>query len=86
MNQTPRISLVIPIYNAERFLGECLASLAKQTFRDFEVIAVNDGSTDGSLALLRRLEKEYDFLRVIDQENGGVSAARNNGMAAARGE
>ena len=86
MNQTPRISLVIPIYNAERFLGECLASLAKQTFRDFEVIAVNDGSTDGSLALLRRLEKEYGFLRVIDQENGGVSAARNNGMAAARGE
>lgn len=85
-NQTPVISLIIPIYNAERYLAECLGSLARQTFRDFEVIAVNDGSTDGSLALLRRMERQYSFLRVIDQENGGVSAARNNGMAAARGE
>ena len=86
LKKSPAISIVIPIYNAERYLAECLASLARQTFRDFEVIAVNDGSADGSLALLRRAEKEYDFLRVIDQENGGVSAARNNGMAAARGE
>ena len=51
------ISLIIPIYNAERYLAECLGSLARQTFRDFEVIAVNDGSTDGSLALLRRMER-----------------------------
>lgn len=85
MKKAPSISIVIPIYNAERYLAECLASLGRQTFRDFEVIAVNDGSTDGSLALLRRAEREYPFLRVIDQENGGVSAARNNGMAAARG-
>ena len=82
----PVISVIIPVYNAERYLRECLTSLVNQTFRAYEIIAVNDGSTDGSLAILRHFQKDWPQLRVIDQENGGVSAARNVGMAAARGE
>ena len=64
LKKSPAISIVIPIYNAERYLAECLASLARQTFRDFEVIAVNDGSADGSLALLRRAEKELSLIHI----------------------
>ena len=86
MEKTPKISVIIPVYNVEKYLGKCLSSLMEQTFRDFEVIAVNDGSTDGSLEILRRFEAEYSNLVVLDQKNGGVSSARNKAMEQARGE
>lgn len=86
MEKTPKISIVIPVYNVERYIGKCLSSLLEQTFQDFEIIAVNDGSTDESLKILRQFEKEYDCIKVLDQENRGISEARNRGMELASGE
>ena len=82
----PVISIVVPIYNAQRFLPRCLDSLVNQTFRDIEILCVNDGSTDDSLAIVWRYAQSDERVLVIDQPNGGLSAARNVGMAHARGE
>lgn len=81
----PLISVIIPVYNVEKYVGKCLVSLVEQTFRDFEVIAVNDGSTDDSLDILRHFENKYDFIHVVHQKNAGMSQARNAGMKQARG-
>ena len=78
----PRISVVVALYNAEKTLDECLKSLAHLDYPDYEVIVVNDGSTDGSQAIIDR----YPQFRSIAGENGGVSAARNRGLNAATGE
>ena len=78
----PLVSVVMPVYNAERFLREALDSVLAQDYEPFEVIVVDDGSTDGSAAIL----ESYPGLRVIRQENRGPSAARNAGIAEARGE
>ena len=83
---TPVISVVIPVYNVEKYVGKCLSSLMEQTFRDFEIIAVNDGSTDSSPEILRHFERKYGNVTVVDQNNAGMSAARNAGMRLARGE
>lgn len=81
------ISLVIPIYNMEQYLSRCLDSLLGQTCRDFEIVLVDDGSTDASGALCDRYAAEYpSLIRVIHKENGGLSSARNAGIDAARGE
>ena len=82
---TPTISVVIPVYNVDKYVGKCLSSLVEQTYRDFEIIAVNDGSQDDSLEILRHFERKYDFITAIDKENGGVSSARNAGLKIARG-
>lgn len=82
---TPEISVIIPVYNVEKYIGRCLSSLVEQTFRSFEVIAVNDGATDDSALILHHFAEKYDFIRVIDQKNAGMSKARNVGMAQARG-
>ena len=84
--KAPTISIVIPVYNVEKFLRRCLTSLIEQTFQDREIIAVNDGSLDRSLDILREFEQKYDFITVVDQENGGMSKARNRGLSLARGE
>lgn len=84
--KTPAVSIIIPVYNVEKFLRQCLTSLVEQTFQDREIIAVNDGSIDGSLAILREFEEKYDFITVVDQENKGMSKARNRGLSLARGE
>lgn len=75
----------MPVYNVEKFVGKCLLSLVGQTFPDFEIIAVNDGSKDDSPLILRHFEEKYSFIHVIDQANGGMSKARNTGIRAARG-
>ncbi len=81
----PKVSVVIPCYNHGQFLPETLESLEAQTFTDFEVIVVNDGSTDATtVALLNGLDR--DKARVLHTENRGVSAARNLGISQARGE
>ena len=82
----PKVSVVIAVYNAESFLRECLDSVLAQRLRDIEIICVNDGSSDGSLDILREYEKKDSRVRVIDQENQGAGAARNAGLRAAKGE
>ena len=82
------LSFIVPVYNVEKYLEECLDSLLEQDIphEEYEIICVNDGSTDGSLEILRRYEEKYPNIRVIDQENGGLSAARNVGLVHAKGE
>ena len=82
------LSFIVPVYNVENYLRDCLDSLLTQNVEqgEYEIICVNDGSTDGSLAILREYEKEYKNVRVIDKENGGASSARNVGLKEACGE
>lgn len=82
------LSFIIPVYNAETYLKECLESILQQdlSYEEYEIICVNDGSTDRSLDFLKEYEKLYDNIRVIDQENSGVSVARNIGLDTAAGE
>ena len=86
MEETPIISVVIPVYNAKKHLNECLKSVRKQTFTQWEAILVDDGSQDGSAAICDETAKTDPRFRVIHQENKGVSSARNAGIEAARGE
>ncbi len=80
------VSIIVPVYNAEKYLAACLRSILRQSYRDIEVILVNDGSKDGSLAICRKFAAKDNRVRVIDIPNGGVSNARNTGLAAAGGE
>lgn len=82
----PKISLIIPVYNTEQYLEDALQSVLAQTFTDYEVIMVNDGSTDGSLAILKKYARKYDNFKLIDQNNCGRSKTRSAGVAASRGE
>lgn len=82
----PRISIIIPVYNAEQYLEECLLSISQQTFGDFEILAINDGSTDSSLEILNQYLEKEARLKVLSQANQGVSAARNLGLKYAQGE
>ena len=87
MNEQIALSIIVPVYNLEAFLPETLESLLKIDFEaPYEIIAVDDGSSDGSLAVLRAYEKESKAIRVITGPNGGVSRARNAGIEAARGK
>lgn len=80
------ISVIVPVYNAEKYLEHCVQSILDQTYRDLEVILVNDGSKDGSLELCRRLALADERVIVLDGPNGGVASARNRGLDQARGE
>ena len=82
----PRLSIIVPIYNVEKYLPRCIESILNQTFKDFELILVNDGSTDSSYEILKEYENKYDNFRVINQKNGGLSAAKNAGIKIAKGE
>lgn len=83
---SPIISVIIPVYNVEMHLKKCLDSVLGQTLNDIEVIAINDGSTDNSLNILQQYSSKDARLKVINQPNQGVSAARNRGMKYAKGE
>ncbi len=80
------LSIIIPVYNVERYLPVCLESIVQQHLADYEVIMVDDGSTDGSGAICDEFAERYPEFRVIHKENGGVSAARNRGIEEAKGE
>jgi glycosyltransferase involved in cell wall biosynthesis len=82
----PKVSIIVPIYNVERYLSRCLDSLFSQRLREIEIIAINDGSTDSSLAILNEYCSKDNRIKVIDQPNRGVSSARNEGLKAAVGE
>ena len=87
MTQEIKVSVIVPVYNCEAFLPQCVDSLRAQTLADIEMIFVCDGSPDGSLAVLRGYEKKDSRIRVINfEKNRGVSAARNAGIDAAQGE
>ena len=81
-----KFSIVVPVYNVEAYLDDCLQSLQAQRYTDYEVICVNDGSTDGSRKLLAEWSERYPQMRIVDRENGGLSAARNSGTDVAEGE
>ena len=80
------ISIIVPVYNAAPYLPQCLDSLVNQTYRDIEIICVNDGSTDNSLDILKAYAERDSRILVIHQENQGLSDARNKGLKNARGE
>lgn len=82
----PKVSVIIPIYNVEEYLPQCLNSVINQTFQDIEVICINDGSTDGSGQILEQYASQDSRIKVINQENLGVSVARNVGIDTATGE
>ncbi len=81
-----KLSIVVSVYNVEKYLRECLDSILCQEFSDFELIIVNDGSTDDSLAICNEYKTKDRRIRVIDKSNGGVSSARNAGIDVALGE
>lgn len=80
------ISIIIPIYNAENVIERCVDSIVKQDYKDFEIILVNDGSTDNSLNVCNTLSKQDSRIKVFNKSNGGVSSARNLGLDKASGE
>lgn len=82
----PKVSVIIPAYNMEEFIRPCMDGVLAQTMKDIEVICVDDGSTDGTPAILREYEERDVRVKVLEQENGGAGKARNTGLAVARGE
>lgn len=81
----PQISVIVPVYNAELYLHNCIDSILSQTFSDFEVLLINDGSQDGSGRICDAYAENDDRIRVVHQKNGGASAARNTGLIMAKG-
>ena len=79
-------SVIIPVYNVEKYLRACLDSMLNQTFSDWEAVCVNDGSTDGSTVVLKEYAAKDDRFRVVEQPNAGLSAARNTGLKLATGD
>lgn len=86
MSSEPKVSIVIPVYNTAPYLRQCLDSVVNQTLRDIEIICVDDGSTDGSLAILEEYAAIDQRVRILRQQNQYAGVARNNGMAVAMGK
>ena len=82
----PFVSLIIPVYNAEKYLRRCLTSAMEQTFKDMEILVVNDGSTDESLAICREYAQMDPRFHIINKENTGVSDSRNRAIQIAKGD
>ena len=81
-----KISIIIPVYNAEQYLEQCLESVIKQSLKEIEIICVNDGSIDNSLRILEEYSRKDNRIIIINQENGGSSKARNSALQIAKGE
>ncbi|MEG2898607.1 MAG: glycosyltransferase, partial [Eubacterium sp.] len=80
------ISLIIPIYNSEKFLDRCIQSIINQTYKNIEIILVNDGSIDQSLEICQLYKKRDNRIVIINKKNGGVGSARNIGLQKAKGD
>ena len=85
-NHSINVSVIVPVYNVEKYLEQCLDSIVHQTLKEIEIIVVNDGSTDSSPEIIREYELKYPQVKVIHQKNKGLSGARNSGLKLARGE
>ena len=83
---TPRLSIIIPVYNTAVYIDRCLESIQRIPLKEIEVITVNDGSTDDSLEKLKQWKDKFPLMHIIEQPNGGLSVARNNGMSVATGD
>lgn len=81
-----KVSIIVPVYNVEKYLSQCLDSLINQTLKDIEIICVNDGSKDNSETILKAYQIKDPRIKIISQENKGLSVARNTGINAAKGE
>ena len=81
-----KVSVIVPVYNAERYLGQCMDSITGQTLKEIEIICVDDGSEDNSAEILRQYRERDKRVRIVRQENAGAGAARNRGLAEASGE
>ena len=81
-----KVSVIISVYNVEKYLARCLDSVINQTLKDIEIICVNDGSTDNSAQILEEYAQKDERIKVITQVNSGLSEARNTGMSASTGE
>ena len=80
------ISLIVPFYNCKNYLEDCIKSLINQDYDNIEIILINDGSTDLSIDIAKKYAEKDKRIRVVEQENSGVSVARNKGMELAKGE
>ena len=86
MNENTKISVIIPVYNVEKYLRQCLESVINQTYKNLEIILVNDGSTDNSGKICEEYALKDERIKVIHKENGGISSARNTAVDIAKGE
>lgn len=86
MTPPPLVSIVVPVYNVEKYLSQCIESLINQTYVDLEIILVNDGSKDNSLAICEEYAQRDKRITIVNQENQGLSGARNSGTAKAKGK
>ncbi len=82
----PKVSIIVPVYNVEKYLSKCLESLVNQTFKDIEIICVDDGATDGSADVLTSFAQKDDRIKIITKENGGLFSARHEGMKYIKGD
>ena len=86
MNNNPLISIIVPCYNVERYVEQCIRSIMGQSYKNIEIITVDDGSPDNSSQILDKLANEDSRIKVIHKQNAGVSAARNSGLDVATGD
>ena len=82
----PQASIIIPAYNQEKYISECLNSVTNQTVTNWECIVVNDGSTDNTKKIILSYTEQYPKIRMVDQPNKGLSASRNKGLSEAKGD
>ena len=82
----PKVSVIVPVYNVEKYITRCLTSLINQTLDDLQIIVVNDGSQDGSEQIIKQFKRNYNNIIYVTKENGGLSSARNFGLIYATGE
>ena len=86
MSSSGLISVIVPSYNVEKYISNCLDTILAQTYKNLEIICVNDGSTDGTGDIIAKYSKKDSRIKVISKKNGGLSSARNAGIDAAAGE
>ena len=84
--ETPEFSIIVPVYNVEKYLRKCIESLLRQGIDNVEILLVNDGSTDSSSEICQEYVDKYSNIKLLYQDNQGVCAARNNGIVHATGE
>ena len=84
MNKPGVVSIIVPVFNCESYLEKCLDSILNQTYKNLEIIVINDGSTDNSGRIIRKYADNNTNILPLDQKNSGVSAARNRGIEKAR--